>query len=178
MAEGEGDTIAADAWARMRGRLQPLDMTVAGSLQEARESGWDRVEAYAQLRQRIRDDAEEFRRVRDNLFRTREYRRDLEDDQEHRGLSATEAGRLEEAEAREADLEEQLSRLYNRIGESLDEAHEREDALSSDILVMETERLNAILSTDGRAEDPRKGWEPEPDRSETFDPAEHRPGAA
>lgn len=163
-------------WAAFEGRIIALDLTTTGSLRKARKKARQRLREYGKIRQRIADQGDDFRRLRDNLSRVREGRREIERDANRRGLNTSERQRLEELEAREEELQDTLSDLYTSIGADLEKAREQEDRLARDLLVLERERPSAAIAGDGAVQDPRSGWAPPAER-ERLDPSELRPRA-
>lgn len=157
-------SVSPAEWAAFTGSIVALDLTVDGSVGAAKLSADDRLQEYAELRESIRSAGDDFARVRDNLFSVRRRRRDLERDEARRGLSASEADRLEDLQEREEELEARLSDLYSEIGDDVEEAREMETAFSRELLVIQRERPSAILSGDGAVDDPRQGWSPPSER--------------
>lgn len=159
-------SVSPAEWAAFTGAVVALDLTVDGSIGEAKIRADDRLQAYSELRESIRSNGDDFARVRDNLFNVRNRRRDLERDEERRGLSAEESDRLEDYREREAELEDRLRDLYSEIGADVEGARSMEDAFSRELLVLERQRPSAALGGDGAVYDPRQGWSPPAEREE------------
>lgn len=157
-------TVSPAEWAAFTGAVVALDLTVDGSIGEAKIRADDRLQAYSEIREEIRSAGDDFERVRDDLFSVRRRRRELERDAERRGLSAFELGEVEELRQREEELEDRLFELYSSIGDDVEEAREMETAFSRELLVLQRERPSAALGSDGSVEDPRQGWSPPAER--------------
>lgn len=157
-------TVSPAEWAAFTGAVVALDLTVDGSIGEAKIRADDRLQEYSELRESIRSAGDDFARVRDNLFNVRRRRRELERNEERRGLSGEEADGLEDLQEREEDLEDRLVDLYASIGDDVEEAREMETAFSRELLVLQRERPSAALGGDGSVEDPRSGWAPPQER--------------
>lgn len=157
-------TISPAEWAVFTGAVVALDLTVDGSIGEAKIRADDRLREYSEIREGIHSAGDDFERVRDNLFSVRRRRRELERDEERRGLSAEESDRLSDLQEREEDLETRLSELYSSIGDDVERARSMEEAFSRELLVLQRERPSAALGGAGAVDDPREGWSPPAER--------------
>lgn len=157
-------SVSPAEWAAFTGAVVALDLTVDGSIGEAKIRADDRLQEYSEIRESIHSSGNDFERLRDRLFGVREGRRELEDREDRYGLSGSEADRLEEYRQREEQLEDRLSDLYQSIGRDVEDARSMEDRFSRELLVLERQRPTAALGGSGSVEDPREGWAPPQER--------------